>query len=198
VGGYDVLDGVHGLDPDVNKAGFETLPGGTAQAREWYALHTRCRHEKRVAEELQGKGMQVFLPTYKARHQWSDRRKIIEVPLFSCYVFVNLIATANARVAALQAPGVLRFIAFNGVPAAIPESEIAGIQKILECGQGFSPFEYLRVGQRVRIRGGALDGVEGVLVGRKSDRRLVVSIDLIQQAVAVVIDGYDVEPVGRA
>lgn len=173
----------------------DALPGVIAQPAEWYALHTRCRHEKRAAEELHGKGLQVFFPTYKEQRRWSDRRKMIEVPLFSCYVFVNLVPTASARVAALQVPGVLRFVGFNGVPAPIPPSQIADIQRIVQCNEGFSPFDYMRIGQRVRVRGGVFDGIEGVLVGRKNDRRLVVSIEPIQQAVAVVIDGYDVEPV---
>jgi transcription antitermination factor NusG len=166
-----------------------------AEQPEWYALHTRCRHEKRAAEELQEKGIRVFLPSYKEQRRWSDRRKIIEVPLFSCYVFVHLIAASPARLKALQVFGILKFVAFNGVPAAIPPAQIASVQTILERSKGFSPFRFVEVGQRVRIRGGALDGVEGVLVERKNDRRLVVSIDLIRQAMAVVIDGYDVEPV---
>jgi transcription antitermination factor NusG len=193
VGGYIVSGDItselgRGIEPH-----GEALP--SPHPREWYALHTRCRHEKRAAKELQDRGIQTFLPTYKEHRRWSDRRKLIEVPLFSCYVFVRLIPTATARLAALQVPGVLRLVGFNGTPAAIPESQIENIQKVIQRSEGFSPFEYLCIGQRVRIRGGALDGVEGLLAGHKSDRRLIVSIDLIQQGVAVVIDGYNVEPV---
>lgn len=183
---------IYSTPASLNQSTVEQL-GCTSQPK-WYAIHTRCRHEKRVSKELQDKGIRVFLPTYEQQRRWSDRRKVIELPLFSCYVFVHLDATPAARLAALQAPGALRFVGFNGAPAPIPPEQIENLQRALERTQSFCPFEFVRVGQRVRIRGGALDGVEGVLVGRKGDRRLVVSIDLIQQAMAVVIEGYDVEP----
>jgi transcription antitermination factor NusG len=196
VSGYSLsgnwAEGVISPPASLDKPTAEQL--GCARQPEWYALLTRCRHEKRVSEQLQQKGICVFLPTYKEQRRWSDRRKVIEVPLFSCYVFVHLVATPAVRLAALQAPGALRFAGFNGTPAPIPPEQIENVQRALARTQGICPFEFVQVGQRVRIRGGALDGVKGVLLGRKDDRRLVVSIDLIQQAMAVVIEGYDVEP----
>jgi transcription antitermination factor NusG len=161
---------------------------------QWFAVHTRCRHEKHVATQLEDKGVEVFLPLAREVRRWSDRRKLVEIPLFSCYVFVRLGLTSRARVLAVQVPGVLRFVGFHDGPAAIPSSEIEAIQKALSVQTNCSPYAFLKAGQRVRIRGGSLDGLEGILVGRQGERRLVISINLIQQSMAVVVEGYDIEP----
>jgi len=160
---------------------------------QWFALHTRCRHEKQVAAQLQDKGFEVFLPLAREVRRWSDRRKQVEIPLFSCYVFVYLRLTSGARGIAVQVPGVLRFVGFHDGPAPIPRSEIEAIQKALIVPANCSPYAFLKAGQKVRIRGGSLDGIEGILVGHQGERRLVVSINLIQQSMAVVVEGYDVE-----
>lgn len=165
------------------------------EQRQWYALHTRCRHEKQVAAQLQDKGIEVFLPLAKEVRRWSDRRKVVELPLFSCYVFVRLGLTNRTRAAAVQVPGVLRLVGFRDGPTAIPRSEIESIQKALAVPANCSPYAFLKTGQKVRIRGGSLDGIEGILIGRNGERRLVISINLIQQSMAVVVEGYDIEPV---
>jgi transcription antitermination factor NusG len=161
----------------------------------WFALHTRSRHEKRVAIQLQEKGIEVFLPLTTEVRRWSDRRKLVEIPLFSCYVFVRLGLTTRARALAVQVPGVLRFVGFHDGPAAIPRSEIEAIQKALSAQATCSPYAFLKTGQKVRIRGGSLDGIEGILVGRQGEHKLVISINLIQQSMAVVVEGYDIEAV---
>ncbi len=185
-----------GWHPLLSIDGSTTVSAGSClEQRQWYALHTRCRHEKQVAAQLQEKRIEVFLPLVKAVRRWSDRRKLIEIPLFSCYVFVCLALTNSARTVAAQVPGVLRFVGFHDGPAAIPRSEIEAIQKVLAGPVNCSPYEFLKVGQKVRIRGGSLDGIEGILVGRNGERRLVISVDVIQRSMAVVVEGYDIEPV---
>jgi transcriptional antiterminator NusG len=185
-----------GLHPALSTGQSSTVSGGSSLEQcQWYALHTRCRHEKQVAAQLQEKGIEVFLPLIKEVRRWSDRRKLVEVPLFSCYVFVCLALANKARTVAVQAPGVLRFVGFHDGPAAIPRSEIEGIQKVLAAPANCSPYEFLKVGQKVRIRGGSLDGIEGILIGRNGARRLVVSVNVIQQSMAVAVEGYDIEPV---
>ena len=99
------------------------------------------------------------------------------------------------RLSALQTPGVLSIVGARGVGAPIPDKEIEDIQTLLAQNVGSSLYPFIKVGQRVRIRGGCLDGVEGILVAEKSDRKLVVSIELIQQSVSVQIDGYGVEAI---
>jgi transcriptional antiterminator NusG len=161
----------------------------------WYAVQTRARHEKKVAKQLQEKGGTTFLPLVTKTRQWTDRRKVIELPLFSCYVFARLAPSVEMRLAALQTPGVLSIVGAHGVGAPIPDKEIEDIQTLLAQNVTSSLYPFIKVGQRVRIRGGCLDGVEGILVAEKSDRSLVVSIELIQRSVSVRIDGYEVEPI---
>jgi transcription antitermination factor NusG len=161
----------------------------------WYAVQTRARHEKKVAKQLQKKGATTFLPLVTQTQRWSDRRKVIELPLFPCYAFARLAPTVEMRLPALQTPGVLRIVGARGVGAPIPDKEIEDIQTLLAQNVSSSLYPFIKVGQRVRIRGGCLDGVEGILVAEKSDRRLVVSIELLQRSVSVRIDGYEVEPI---
>jgi transcriptional antiterminator NusG len=161
----------------------------------WYAVQTRARHEKKVAKQLQEKGATTFLPLVTQTHRWSDRRKVIELPLFPCYTFARLAPALEMRLSALQTPGVLSIVGAHGVGAPIPDKEIEDIQKLLVQNVSSSLYPFIKVGQRVRIRGGCLDGVEGILVAEKSNRRLVVSVELIQRAVSVQIDGYEVEAI---
>ena len=161
----------------------------------WYAVQTRARHEKKVAKQLQEKGATTFLPLVTRTHRWSDRRKVIELPLFPCYAFARLALSVEMRLSALQTPGVLSIVGARGVGAPIPDKEIEDMQTLLAQNATSSLYPFIKVGQRVRIRGGCLDGVEGFLVAEKPDRRLVVSIELIQQSVSVQMDGYEVEPI---
>lgn len=185
--------GLHST-PSIGQSNTVRVGSGVEQCQ-WYALHTRCRHEKHVAAHLQEKGVDVFLPLLNEVRRWSDRRKLVEVPLFSCYVFVCLALTNRDRMIAVQAPGVLRFVGFHDGPAAIPQSEIEAIQKALAVPGNCSPYQFLKVGQKVRIRGGSLDGIEGILISRNGERRLVISVNVIKQAMAVVVEGYDIEAV---
>ena len=161
----------------------------------WYAVQTRARHEKKVAKQLQEKGATTFLPLVTQTHRWSDRSKVIELPLFPCYAFARLAPSVEMRLLVLQTAGALSIVGANGVGAPIPDKEIEDVQMLLAQNATSSLCPFIKVGQRVRIRGGCLDGVEGILVAEKSDRRLVVSIELIQRSISVLIDGYEVEAV---
>jgi transcription antitermination factor NusG len=161
----------------------------------WYAIQTRARHEKRIGAELHLRGIHAFVPTMDQAHRWSDRTRIVEVPLFSCYVFVCLVATSSRRLEVLKTPGVFRFVSVNGAPAQIPDYQIESIQTVLANRLPFSTSGFAQVGQRVRIRGGALDGVEGVLKEHKGGQKLVISVDLIRQSIELTVEGYSVEAV---
>jgi transcriptional antiterminator NusG len=161
----------------------------------WYAVQTRARHEKKVAKQLQEKGVTIFLPLITQTHRWSDRRKVIELPLFPCYAFARLAPSLEMRLSALQTPGVLSIVGAHGMGAPIPDKEIEDIQALLAQNVSSSLYPFIKIGQRVRIRGGCLDGVEGILVVEKSNRRLVVSFELLQRSVSVQIDGYEVEAI---
>ncbi|HUK26222.1 MAG TPA: UpxY family transcription antiterminator [Terriglobales bacterium] len=161
----------------------------------WYAVHTRARHEKMVAERLVEQGLTSFLPLVKETHRWSDRKKIVELPLFSCYVFARMLPGNTQRVQVCRTDGVLQVVGMGGEGIPIPDEQIQAIRALLAEQLSFSAHPFLKIGQRVRIRDGALDGVEGILLSRNGDRTLVVSVDAIQRSLAVRIEGYRVEAV---
>ena len=162
----------------------------------WYAIQTRARHEKRVAAELAYKGLAHYLPTINETHRWSDRRKVVEVPLFPCYAFVSLIPDSHSRLAVLTIPGVLKFVgAHNSGLLPIPDSQIEDVRLLLKQQIPMDPYPFLKVGQRVRIRSGALNGMEGILIGKNGNSRLVVSVEAIERSLAISLQGYDLEPV---
>jgi len=160
----------------------------------WYAIRTRSRHEKMVAEQLEKQGIESFLPLVKRTRQWSDRTKEVELPVFSGYSFVRMIFSSAARLRVLQTHGVVGFVGPNNLGAAIPDSEIQDVRTLLTSNVRFEERPFLRVGQRVRIRGGSLDGVEGILAAHEEDQSLVISVTLIQRSLSVRIQGYEVEP----
>ncbi len=161
---------------------------------EWFAIKTRSRHEKKVATELQQRGIETFLPVVSQVRNWSDRKKVVEFPLFSCYAFVNITPTPPTRLAVLSAHGVVGFVGPHGQATPIPASQIEDLRTVLMSEVPLWPRPFLKVGQRVRIRGGALNGLEGILVGAKGERQLVLSVDTIQRSVSMSIEGYDLEP----
>jgi len=160
----------------------------------WYAVHTRSKCEKKVAVQLREKQINCFLPAVKEVRHWSDRRKIIDQPLFPGYVFVRIPGENEARISVLRTNGVAGFVGIQGQAIPIPDSEIENVQLLLSSRVPFEPYPFLRVGQRVRIRGGCLDGVEGILIATNSDRSVVISINLIQRSLSVLVSGFDVEP----
>jgi transcriptional antiterminator NusG len=163
-------------------------------AENWYAVHTRARHERVVTQRLSEQGITTFLPLVTEVHRWSDRRKSVELPLFGCYVFVKLTATGEQRLQVLRVEGVFKFVGTRGMGTPIAESQIEAVRTLIGQQIPWSAHPFLQIGQRVRVRGGALDGVEGILLARNDDNTLVVSIDAIQRSLAVRIEGYDVEP----
>lgn len=161
----------------------------------WYAISTKARHEKKVYERLQSKRIQAYLPIQKKYRKWSDRYKLVEEPLFSCYVFVR-IALKN-RLEVLQTDGVVRIVSFNGIPATIPDSQFAALQRAVEEHPGdVEKIDYLTPGQRVEVVQGSLKGIQGTLVQIKNSHRLILRIDSIMQAIAVDIDFRDVKILG--
>ena len=161
----------------------------------WYALHTRARHEKAVERRLRDQGMETFLPTAMEVHRWSDRKKKVEVPLFNCYVFLRCALSAEDRTRVYQVESVHGFVGVRGASLPIPDEQIESIRKVVTQSAPWRSHPFLKAGQRVRVLGGAMDGVEGVFVSENGDHSLIISVDAIQRSMAVRIDGYDVEPV---
>ncbi len=161
----------------------------------WYALKTRSRHEKVVAHQLQNQYITTFLPLIPQVHRWSDRKKMVQVPLFPGYAFVRVVPSAEQYVRILRVHGVSNFVGVRGQATPIPEKQIVDIQLLLTSNAAYSICPFLKVGQKVRIRGGCLDGVEGLLIARNGDRNLLISVEPMQRSLAVNIEGYDVEPI---
>jgi transcription termination/antitermination protein NusG len=152
----------------------------------WYALVVRPQHEKAVAASLAAKALDSYVPLYRDRRRWSDRVRILELPLFSRYVFCR--CSFADRIKVLATPSVQSVVSFNGKPEPIPDVEIESIRTMIGSNLPIAPWECLRVGQRVRICDGPLTGVQGMLVRDKSLYRVVVNVELLQRAVAVEVD----------
>jgi transcriptional antiterminator NusG len=170
-------------------------PSYQAQQQHWYAIRTRSRHEKMVSDQLERQGIENFLPLIKRSRKWSDRVKEVELPLFAGYNFVRVSLTSAERLQVLKTHGVAGFVGINGYGTAIPENQIEDVRKLLSGDVAFEERPYLKVGQRVRIRGGSLDGMEGILSAHNDDRSLVISLEPIERSLSVRIQGYTVEPV---
>lgn len=171
---------------------IQELDGLTENPSPWWAIYTRHQHEKVVAQVLTAKGFEVFLPLYDSVRRWKDRNKTLSLPLFPCYVFLR--GGLNRRLQVLTTPGV-HTILYNGERiAVIPKDEIEGIRKAVSSPFRVEPHPFLRCGDTVRVMRGSLEGVEGVLVRKKSLYRLVLSVEMLAQSVAVEIDATDVEP----
>jgi transcription antitermination factor NusG len=158
----------------------------------WWAIYTRHQHEKVVAQVLGTKGFQVFLPLYDSVRRWKDRSKTLSLPLFPCYVFVR--GGLGRKLQVLTTPGV-HTILYNGDKVAtIPSMEIEAIRKAADTPAQVQPHPFLKCGERVRVKRGSLEGVCGILARKKSLFRLVLSVEMLAQSVAVEIDAADVEP----
>ena len=175
----------------------ESLPVTTldASGAHWYAVRTRSRHEKVAARELDAQGITVFLPLVHSVRQWSDRRTKVELPLFPGYAFVRVGYLTSDRVRVLRATGVVSFVGQNPVATWIPDEQIESIRTILLRGVPVKDHPFLNVGQRVRVKSGSLSGVEGILVGVKGSRTLVISVQPIQRSLCISLDDYEVEKV---
>ncbi|WP_455371318.1 UpxY family transcription antiterminator [Petrachloros mirabilis] len=163
-----------------------------APALQWYALRTRSRHEKVVRDQLTNQGIEPLLPTVKRLSQWKDRKKEIEVPLFSGYCFVRF--AADEKLPVLKTVGVIDIVGSQR-PEPIPDEEITALQKLMTSVLPYDPHPYLQEGMMVEVIRGPLQGVRGILLRKEKRHRLVLGIRLIQQAAAVEIEISDVLPI---
>lgn len=161
----------------------------------WWAVYTRHQHERAVAEVLENKGFEVFLPLYDSIRRWKDRSKMLSLPLFPCYVFVR--GGQARRLHVVTTPGIHNVLFQGDRIATIPNEEIEGIRKAVSSRCSVEPYPFLRCGETVRVVRGSLEGVRGKLVRKKSLYRLVLSVEMLAQSVAVEIDAADVEPVDQ-
>jgi transcription antitermination factor NusG len=157
----------------------------------WYALYTRSRYEKKVDYLLKEKGITTYLPLTEVYHCWSDRHKLVLLPLFSCYVFVFIALRDRFKV--LQTDGVIKLVSFNRKPASIPDGQIDAIKQIMNEKLNVDYADFFTPGKKMRIVQGPLKGVEGTLIHKNNKNRLVIAIDGIKQALSIEIDYRDLE-----
>jgi transcription antitermination factor NusG len=164
-----------------------------AQSPQWYAVQTRSRHEKRVSEQLLSKAIQVFLPIQRCRHKWRNGVLAdVDLPLFPCYLFAK--PAAQERVNLLRLPGVVGLAASTARPSVIPEEEIELLRHLTETFQA-EPHPFLNAGDPVRIISGPMTGLEGILIRRKQQLRLVLSVQVIMRSIAIEVGEFDIEPI---
>jgi transcription antitermination factor NusG len=162
----------------------------------WYAAYTASRHEKRVAEQLHDRSIEHFLPLYETIHRWRNGRHRVQLPLFPGYVFVHI--ALRDRLPVLKIPGLVRLVGFSGVPFPLPEQDIEAMRNALSNGVAAEPYPYLTAGSRVEICNGPLQGMRGILLRRRNNFRVVLSIDLIMRSMVVEVEAADVVPVKGA
>ena len=159
---------------------------------DWFAVRVRSNFERATAQSLDCRGIKCFLPLYKTRRQWSDRIKEISLPLFTGYVFCHLMEPRFVPI--LETPGVVHVVGRGAKPVPVEAHEMAALRRIAGSGSEAMPWPYLSVGQRVRLRTGALKNVEGILANTDGRTRVVVNIELLQRSIAVNVERLDLEP----
>lgn len=174
-------------------AGSSAVPRTGDTTISWFAVYTTPRHEKRIASHFSDRQIEYYLPLYRSTRRWKNRTVAdLELPLFPSYIFVRIGRCERVRV--LEVPGVLSIVG-GREPAPLPEFEIESLRAGLHLRQS-EPHPYLVIGERARIRVGPLAGMEGVLIRKKNNFRVVLTLDMIMQSVAVEVDACDLEAVG--
>jgi transcription antitermination factor NusG len=163
----------------------------------WYALSTRSRQEKAAASTLNRLGIPHFLPLVSEVRQWTDRKQIVDFPLFPGYLFVKVPENPDAQLAVLKVPGVVRYVGNRFGPQAIPEEEIRAVRTVLAHRTPCTQYPFPKVGERVIVVRGPLTGIEGTLVRHGSEAKLLISVGIVQQSIAVVVSCSDVEPISH-
>jgi transcription antitermination factor NusG len=160
----------------------------------WFAVFTSPRHEKRVQQHFSQRDVENYLPIYRSPRKWRNGLKVVlDLPIFPGYIFVRIKRAERVRV--LEVPGVLTIVGSTaGKMTPLPETEVEALRTGLHLRHA-EPHPHLTVGERARIRSGALAGLEGIVVLKKNRLRVVLTMNLIMQSIAVEVDGEDLEPV---
>lgn len=184
---------VAALNPSKNPERFALAPDNhEVSGREWFALYTIARHEKRVHTALGRKRIESFLPLRKTHRQWKDRRVRVELPLFPGYLFVQIPSEEETSMV-LDTRGAVRLVGFNGEPTPISRNEIETIRVLVESHLECEPVSFFPNGRDVIVRAGPLRGVRGRIEEKRSSTRLIISAELIQRSVAMEVDAQDLE-----
>lgn len=164
-----------------------------ARDRSWYAVYTIPQHEKSVLQQLGIREIESFLPTFETVRVWKNRQRVNVIwPLFPTYLFVHISVRERAKV--LQSPGVLKIVGNSRECVPIPDSEVNFLRSDF-CRQRIEPYRDLVIGERVRIKSGLMQGLQGTLVRKSNSMRFVLTLELINQHAAIQLDAEDLEPI---
>ncbi|HEY2391520.1 MAG TPA: UpxY family transcription antiterminator [Candidatus Angelobacter sp.] len=176
------------MEPLMSTVAPALVPSESCAAPEWFAIYVMTRHEKRIAQHLQVRQIEHFLPLYETRRKWRDGSNVtIQLPLFPSYLFVR--AVRGQRVRALEVPGVLSAVG-KRESSVISDTYIESLRKVVSLGK-VEPHPYLTTGTVIHIRSGVMAGLQGIVVRQKSSCRVVLSLELIQKSVSVEVDIAD-------
>jgi transcription antitermination factor NusG len=173
------------MDFQVGPSSVCHSPAISLQLPRWYVAYTYPRHEKAVADQLAQRSVETFLPTYTQTSHRTDRRVKLELPLFPGYVFARI--CVNERLAVISVPSVIRLLSFKGAPVPVSDAELDAVRSCVGKGGNLVPHRFIAVGERVRVREGVFEGLEGIVVRNNNSSKLVVTIALIHQSVAIEI-----------
>jgi len=168
------------------------------EAPRWYAIRSRSNFEKKIAIDLEGKGVEHFLPAYEEVHQWKDRKRTVSMPLFPGYLFARFVDEPGLRRKVLMTSGLVQILGNVAGPEPVPDRQIADVRALLDARLPCFAHPLLREGMRVRVVRGALAGMEGLLARVKNRSRLVISIPLLNQSVAAEVNTWDLETLGES
>ncbi|MBC7126259.1 MAG: UpxY family transcription antiterminator [Bacteroidales bacterium] len=160
--------------------------GEGMESAKWFAVYTKPRNEKKVYARLVEKGIETFLPLQKKLKQWSDRKKLVDEPLFRSYIFVHIDLKRYYDV--LNTQGVVRYITFEGKAVPIPDRQIDQIKQLLVQDIELEAVEgQIEPGTRVEVRFGSLQGIEGEMVEHAGKKKVVIRIDHISHSLLVTL-----------
>jgi transcription antitermination factor NusG len=167
----------------------------SSNAKNWFAVLTVPRHEKKVETHFGLRQIEHFLPMYEKKREWKDGSKgMLQLPLFASYIFVRI--GCYGRTPVLKVPGVISIVGCGAQPMPVPDSYIHWLREGLRQGK-IEPYPDLAAGTKVRIRSGMMAGMEGILVRRKNHFRVVLTLEMIMKSVTVEVELQDIEPVDR-
>ena len=160
----------------------------------WYALYVKSRYEKKTSKLLEDKNIETFLPVIGRLKQWSDRKKMVEEPLFKSYLFVR--SDLKNYFEILNTPGIVRFVTFEGKPVPVPDNQLLAVKEYIGEYSGDDDFDNLQdlhEGQLVEIAYGQMKGLVGRLVEIKGKQRLVVNIEAVGQSLPISVSRSQVK-----
>jgi transcription antitermination factor NusG len=165
----------------------------TSSCLAWYALQTRYQCEKKVDAALREKTFESFAPMRPEVRRWSDRTKLVESPVFPGYMFVRIDAKSHSLLEVMSLPGLVRFVTSGRELVAVPDLEIEMVRALTQSGASYEHGPFPVIGERVRIHGGCLQGVEGILVDQTGREEIVISVGAIQRSLKIRLGHYRVE-----